>query len=347
METLWFCLLAFMLATYLVLDGFDFGVGILHLLVAKNEPERQQVLRTIGPVWDGNEVWLLALGGTMFLAFPKLLATAFAGFYLPLMIVLWLLMFRALGIELRHQINSPLWAQFWDVAFSIASLLLAVVIGAALGNVVRGVSLNEDGIFFAPLWTDFRVSGRTGILDWFTILYGVATAIALAHHGAVWLAGRTDQRVLARSQRTAHGLWPLVLVLTIVVVAATYWVQPNARQSIVDRPWSLVLVVIAIAGLLGARFFVARQQHHRAFVASSIYLYGMMACGASWIFPYVLPSQGDSSGLTAAGAASSTYALTSALYWWIPGMLLVVGYTTYVYRSMPDQFSVRLGSERH
>ena len=341
METLWLCLLALMLATYLVLDGFDFGVGILHFLVAKSERERQQVLRSIGPVWDGNEVWLLALGGTMFLAFPKLLATAFAGFYLPLRIVLWLLMFRALGIELRHQLHHPLWAQFWDVAFAAASLLLAVVIGAALGNVVRGVSFNEDGTFFAPLWTDFRVSGKTGILDWFTILYGVATATALAHHGAVWLAGRTDQRVLARSRRTAQMLWPLVLLLTIVVVAATYRVQPNVGRSISDRPWSLVLVIIALAGLLGARFFVARRQHQRAFVASSIYLYGMMACGASWIYPYVLPGQGDSRGLTAVGAASSTYALTSALYWWIPGMLLVVGYTTYVYRNMPNQFSVR------
>ncbi len=341
MVTLWFCLLALMLATYVVLDGYDFGVGILHLLVAKNESERQQVLRTIGPVWDGNEVWLLALGGTMFLAFPKLLATAFAGFYLPLMIVLWLLMFRALGIELRHQLHSPLWAQFWDVSFSIASLLLAVVIGAALGNVIRGVSFNEDGIFFAPLWTNFRTAGPTGILDWFTILYGVATVLALAHHGALWLAGRTDQRVLTRSRRMAQGLWPAVLVLTIVVVAATYWVQPNVRQSIVDRPWSLVLVVVAMVGLFGSRIFNAREQYHRAFVASAIYLYGMVASGASWIFPYVLPGQGDIPGLTVADAASATYALTSALYWWIPGMLLVVGYTAYVYRSMPDQFSVR------
>jgi len=325
-----------MLATYLVLDGFDFGVGILHLFVAKTEPERQQVLRAVGPVWDGNEVWLLALGGTMFLAFPKLLATAFAGFYLPLTILLWLLMFRALGIELRHQIHSPLWAQFWDVAFSIASLLLAVVLGAALGNVIRGVSLDESGVFFAPLWTDFRTSGPTGILDWFTVLYGVATAIALAHHGALWLTGRTDQDVLSRARRTAQRLWPVVLALTLVVVVATSWVQPNVIQSVKERPWSLTLVLFAIVGLFGSRFFNAREKYRSAFVASSVYLYGMVASGASWIFPEVLPGLGGSPGLTAEGSASSTYALTSALYWWIPGMLLVIGYTVYAYRGMPD-----------
>jgi cytochrome bd ubiquinol oxidase subunit II len=339
METLWFCLLALMLATYVVLDGFDFGVGMLHLHVAKSESERQQVLHSIGPVWDGNEVWLLATGGTMFLAFPKLLATAFAGFYLPLMILLWLLIVRALGIELRHQLHSPLWAQFWDVSFAFSSLAIAIVIGAALGNVVRGISFYEDGTFFAPLWTNFRVSGTTGILDWFTVLYGLATAVALAHHGAAWLAMRTNDNVRVRARRTAEVLWPIVIGLSLVVVATTYSVQPNVKQSVQDRPWSLALVVIAFAGLLGSRSFMAREKYRRAFGASAVYLYGMMASGASWVFPYVLPGQADSPGLTAEMAASSTYALTSALNWWIPGMLLVVCYTTYVYRTMPGQLS--------
>jgi len=340
METLWFCLLALMLATYVVLDGFDFGVGVLHLWVAKSEPERQQVLRSIGPVWDGNEVWLLAMAGTMFLAFPKLLATAFAGFYLPLMIVLWLLMFRALGIELRHQLQDRLWAQFWDVAFSLSSLLLAVVIGAALGNVVRGVSLAEDGTFFASFWTDFRVSGEIGILDWFTILYGITTAIALTHHGALWLAARTDAEVLKRTTRAAQALWPVNALLTVLVMAATYVVQPNVVESLQDRPWSLVFLFIAIAGLFGSRIYRIRQQGHRAFIASCVFLYGMMASGASWVFPFVLPGRDGSTGLTIDEAASAAYGLKVALVWWVPGILLVLCYTTFVYRTMPDQFSV-------
>src|SRR5438128_1634509 len=134
METLWFCLVAAMLAVYVVLDGFDLGAGIVHLLVARTEPERRLVLRSIGPVWDGNEVWLLTAGGTLYFAFPPLYASSFSGFYLPLMIVLWLLILRGLAIELRDHVDSPAWKPFWDAAFSLSSLCLALFFGAALGG---------------------------------------------------------------------------------------------------------------------------------------------------------------------------------------------------------------------
>src|SRR5713226_6597240 len=139
MGTLWFCLVALMIAIYVLLDGFDLGAGGIHLLVAKSDEERRQVLRSIGPVWDGNEVWLLAAGGTLYFAFPVLYASGFSGFYLPLMIVLWLLVLRGISIEFRNHIESPVWAPFWDVVFTGASALLAIFYGAALGNVVRGV----------------------------------------------------------------------------------------------------------------------------------------------------------------------------------------------------------------
>ena len=206
METLWFCLLAWMLATYVVLDGFDLGAGILHLFVAKNEAERRQVIRSVGPVWDGNEVWLIAAAGTMFFAFPKLLAVALSGLYLPLMIVLWLLIFRALGIELRHQLDDRLWTQFWDFAFAGASFLIAVCLGAALGNIIRGVPLKQDGTFFEPLWTDFKVGPDTGILDWYTLLVALTATLALTHHGALWLHARTDEAVAERAGRLAGHL---------------------------------------------------------------------------------------------------------------------------------------------
>jgi len=340
MHVLWFCLLTFMLATYVVLDGFDFGVGSLHLWVARSDAERRQVLRSVGPVWDGNEVWLIALGGTMLLAFPKLLATAFSGFYLPLMIVLWLLMFRALGIELRHQVDDPLWKQFWDVAFAIASLLLAVIIGVALGNVVRGVRFLEDGTFFAPLWTDFRVSGEIGILDWYTILFGAATTVTLIHHGALWLASRTDGEVFSRSIRIAQATWLAVVGLAIAVVAATAWVQPNMLSSAEQRPWTVMLVLIAASCVFAARRFRLRGDYRKAFFASCLYLYAMLASGASWVFPYVLPGRESSQGLTSAVAATVDSSLVQTLYWWVPGMCIALGYTWIVYRSMPPKFLV-------
>ena len=156
MGTIWFSLVALMLAGYVVLDGFDLGAGALHLIAARTDAERRAVLESIGPVWDGNEVWLLAAGGTLFYAFPLLYASSFSGFYLALNIVLWLLVFRALGIEFRMHLAHPLWCAFFDAAFSAASILLIVFFGAALGNVLRGVPLGGDHYFFAPLWTDFR-----------------------------------------------------------------------------------------------------------------------------------------------------------------------------------------------
>src|SRR5215471_18556410 len=168
--TVWFCLVAIMIAGYVVLDGFDLGAGIVHLFVARGDAERRQVLRSIGPVWDGNEVWLLAGGGTLFFAFPALYAASFSGFYLPLMVVLWLLILRGISIEFRNHITSPVWHPLWDTVFCFASALLAMFFGAALGNVVRGVPLDASGYFFLPLWTDFSVGQSVGVLDWYTVL---------------------------------------------------------------------------------------------------------------------------------------------------------------------------------
>src|SRR5207302_3522441 len=151
MGTIWFWLVAVMIVIYVLLDGFDLGAGTIHLLVAKTDEERRQVLGTIGTVWDGNEVWLLAAGGTLYFAFPLLYASAFSGFYLPLMIVLWLLIFRGIGVELRAHVDSAVWRGFFDGCFAFSSLLLTIFYGAALGNVVRGVPLNADGYFFLPL----------------------------------------------------------------------------------------------------------------------------------------------------------------------------------------------------
>ncbi|MHC4851814.1 MAG: cytochrome d ubiquinol oxidase subunit II [Planctomycetota bacterium] len=309
METVWFLLLGLMLATYVVLDGFDLGVGMLHLFVARSDAERKQVLCSVGPVWDGNEVWLIAAGGTMLMVFPVLYATSFSGFYLPLMIMLWLLVARALGIELRHQIHDPLWAQFWDVAFAVSSLLLVVCFGAALGNVIRGVPLNAEGVFFEPLWTDFRVGRQTGILDWYSVLVGLAAVAALGLHGALWLSARTDKAVESRAKRLVVGFW----AAAVVALAA--------------------LATVLIAHLLG--------RPRTAFLASAVYLYGLIGCAAAGIYPYVLPAREPGLGLTAEAAAAPTPALIIALCWWIPGMLLVCMYTWLItYRSLPDKFTL-------
>ncbi len=214
METIWFWLVAFMIAAYVVLDGFDLGAGILHLLIARTEPERQVVLRAIGPVWDGNEVWLIAAGGTLYFAFPRLYASGFSGFYLPLTIVLWLLILRGIGIEFRMHFDSAVWRGLFDGFFALSSLLLAVFFGAALANVLRGVPLQVDGYFFEPLWTDWRVGPEPGILDWYTVIGGATALTALAMHGATYIALKSEGDLNVRAQRMALRIWLPLLVLT-------------------------------------------------------------------------------------------------------------------------------------
>ena len=192
METLWFAIVAVMVAAYVVLDGFDLGAGVIYLAAARTPVERQTIMRAIGPVWDGNEVWLLAAGGTLYFAFPLLYASSFSGFYLPLMMVLWLLMLRGVGIELHAHMDNLVWRGFFDFVFCVASALLCIFFGAALGNVVRGVPLGADQYFFEPLWTNFRVGRNNGILDWYTVLTGVIALVTLTVHGALYIATKSE-----------------------------------------------------------------------------------------------------------------------------------------------------------
>src|SRR6516164_2263967 len=215
METLWFILVALMLTAYVVLDGFDLGAGVVSLFVARGYDERRIVLQTIGPVWDGNEVWLIAAGGALYFAFPMLYASGFSGFYLPLMIVLWLLMLRGMGVELRSHVHDPMWWSAFDFVFAGSSLLLAVFFGAAIGNVMRGVPLDKDGYFFEPLWTDFHAGPNPGILDWYTTMTGLLALAALSVHGAHYVAAKTEGTINASSRRFAALAWPLLVALTL------------------------------------------------------------------------------------------------------------------------------------
>src|SRR6266568_8512171 len=244
MEPVWFVLVAVMITAYVVLDGFDLGVGVLHLLIARTEEERRIVIRTIGPVWDGNEVWLIAAGGTLFFAFPALYASSFSGFYLPLNMVLWLLMLRAVGIEFRTHIQSPVWRGFFDGAFCLSSALLAVFFGAALGNVIRGVPLRPDGSFFEPLWTDFRVGADNGILDWYTVLTGVIALVTLTAHGSLYVAVKTEGDLNRRARAVALWAWPLQLILTIAGLVATIYIRPTVLDNYKQHVIGFLIPVI-------------------------------------------------------------------------------------------------------
>ncbi len=334
MGTIWFCLVAIMIAGYVVLDGFDIGVGVLHLLIARTDHERRALIRSIGPVWDGNEVWLLAAGGTLYFAFPVLYAASFSGFYLPLMMVLWLLILRGVSIEFRSHVGGHLWSVFWDGIFALASILLAVFFGAALGNVVRGVPLNAGGYFFEPLWTNFQPAGQTGILDWYTILVGVVALAVLALHGAVWLDWRVGGELNDRAHAAASRLWWAVAVLTIILTFVSFRLMPFGLYSFRVHTFGFVFPVLAIAGLLGVKLFLRGKQEAAAFAASCTYIIGMLTSVTFTLYPNVLPATtGIINNLTVANAKAADYGLKIGLIWWLIGMSLAVAYTIFSYRN--------------
>src|SRR5258707_1894094 len=277
MEPVWFVLVAVMIIAYVVLDGFDLGAGVLHLLIARTEEERRTVLRTVGPVWDGNEVWLIAGGGTLYSAFPLLYASSFSGFYLPLNIVLWLLVLRGIGIEFRMHIENQVWRSLFDGFFAISSALLAIFFGAALGNVVRGVPLGVDHFFFEPLWTNFRTGADSGILDWYTCGTAVLALVALVVHGALYVALKTEGAVNEKSRKLARRLVPLLIVLTALGVPVTVAVRPRTMQNFSAYTLAYVIPLAGSRGLAAIWDFERPARGKAAFLSSCAYIVAMLA----------------------------------------------------------------------
>ena len=346
LPVIWFCIVAVMIAMYVVLDGFDLGAGIVHLGVARNEDERRMVLRSIGPVWDGNEVWLLAGGGALYFAFPALYASSFSGFYLPLMIVLWLLILRGISVEFRNHIHNRVWKPFWDVVFSFSSALLAIFFGAALGNVVRGVPLNASGDFFLPLWTNFQPGPEPGILDWYTILTGVFAFLTLTLHGALWVHLKTEGAIQQRARSVANVAWMGVAALTVIVTIVSFRIQPHLATSFERMPAGYIFPALALAGLAGMYVFLRKGGEGMAFYSSCAYILGMLTSVVFGVFPNVLPANTDPAlSLTIHNASAPDYGLRIGLMWFIPGILLAASYTVFLYRKFAGK--VQLDAAGH
>jgi cytochrome d ubiquinol oxidase subunit II len=324
-----------------VLDGFDLGVGVLHLFLVRNEAERRASLASIGPVWDGNEVWLLAGGGTLYFAFPLLYASAFSGFYLPLMIVLWLLILRGVSLELRNHLDTGVWQTLLDGVFGVASALLAVFFGAALANVMRGVPLQADGYFFLSLWTNWKPGPAPGILDWYTVIGGLVALIALTLHGALWLTLKTSGDLEQRAQKIVKPLWVSLLIITIVSLFATIAVRPASLDNYFHYPATFIVPAGVIASLIGIWIWNRNAQPLKAFLASCLYLFFMLA-GACWgLYPVLLPATtGAENDITLSRALSGPHTLAIGLAWWVFGMALALTYVVFVYSRFKGKVDV-------
>jgi cytochrome bd ubiquinol oxidase subunit II len=337
----WYAIVGFMLIAYVVLDGRNFGAGMLHCLVARTPEERRQVIAAIGPLWTWHEVWLVGFGGTLLAVFPKLLASAFAGYYLALFLILWCLVFRGISLEVGGHINDRMWQGFWDFVLVLANTFLAILFGAAAGNMARGVPLASDGTFSMAFFTDFIPRGYVGLLDWYTVSVAVFAAVALAAHGANYLTLKTDGPVNDRSAHYARVLWIAVLPLLLVVSIESAVVRPDLLSHAIQNPFwwlSLFLVVAAAITLVTA---LAADRELQAFIGSNLLMGGLLANGAAAIFPVVLHSTlAPENSLTAYDVAAGSKSLAYAAVWWPFGFALSAAYFVFVSRRYAGKVSV-------
>jgi cytochrome d ubiquinol oxidase subunit II len=321
-----FIVIGFMITVYVLLDGYDLGVGAITPLVARSDRQREGSMRSIGPFWNGNEVWLIAGGGALFALFPKAYASSFSGFYLPFIVVLWLLMFRGIAMELRSHFPSEIWHQFWDFCFAGSSALLILLLGVALGNLLHGVPLGPEGYFIGTF---------DELLNPYALLVGVFAVTSLALHGTTFLVMRTEGAAAQRAQRLVPRLWALVLVLYIAVSAAT------VAERGIGFSWIDLVPLLTLASLGALLFFSLTKRERGAFAASAAFLASLLLQASVTLYPYLLPSlpprQG---GISIFDAAPSPVALASALTVTIVGLVAVVIYSALVMRQMAGKVVV-------
>jgi cytochrome d ubiquinol oxidase subunit II len=324
-----FVLIAAMLSAYALLDGYDLGAASGTPLIAKTRPERSAIVESIGPFWSGNEVWLVAAGGSLFALFPQAYAVSFSGFYLPFIVVLWLLMFRGISIELRAHLPSEMWMDFWDVAFWVSSALLVLLFGITLGNLVHGLPLNPDGYFLGTF---------ASLLNPYALVVGVLAVVALTQHGLAYVADHVEGPLGEHALRSVTRIWWVVLAAYVVVTAATV---VEHRGEIAGAPLGTVASAVALASLVAVRRFAQRGRSHSTFWASIVFLAGLLVAAAATMYPYLLrPYPGETGGLTIFDAAPPPVSVAITLVILVVGLLAVVLYSVFVRRRMSGKVSV-------
>ncbi len=336
LQVTWFFLIGVLLTGYAILDGFDLGVGFWHLFTRKDE-NRRILLNAIGPVWDGNEVWLLTGSGAIFAAFPHVYATVFSGFYLALMLVLFALIFRAVSVEFRSSVPSPRWRNAWDIAFAVGSIIPTLLFGVAFGNILRGLPLDESKNFVGNFFT---------LLNPYALLIGLVGFAMLATHGALYLVLKTESNLAQRAASWAKRAWTIYLVLFIVASAVTVTAQRQLLENYKAVPILWLLPFFALGTIIMIGLFIGKGKQVKAFIFSALSIVGLMAMSGAALFPNLVPALGNPElSLTVMNASSSSLTLKTMLILALVGMPVVIGYTVWVYRTFAGK--VKLESDSY
>jgi cytochrome d ubiquinol oxidase subunit II len=323
LNTIWFILIGVLISGYAILDGFDLGVGVLHLF-ARDDKERRINLNAIGPVWDGNEVWLLTGGGALFAAFPIVYATVFSGFYLALILLLAALIFRAISLEFRGKVDSPGWKRFWDWAFGLGSLLPAILFGVAVGNVIKGIPIDAHGDYPGHFF---------GLLNPYSILVGVLSLVMFTMHGALYMGIKTEGELQDRMGNWASRGWIAFVIVYILTTLYTFFAAPHLFNGLFGKPMFWILYVLFLLAVIHIPLAIKGKMYFRAFLASSATILTLIGLAAVSMFPKLVTSSLNLGySLTIYNASSTPRTLTTMLIIALIGVPIVLIYTIYIYR---------------
>jgi cytochrome bd ubiquinol oxidase subunit II len=324
LQVTWFLLVGVLLTAFAILDGFDLGVGMWHL-GAKTDKERRTLLNAVGPVWDGNEVWLLTGGGALFAAFPPVYASVFSGFYIAIMLLLLALISRAVSLEFRSKEESPTWRATWDVVFSFSSILAALLFGVALGNVLRGIPLSEAGDYTGTFLQ---------LLNPYALLIGLTGLAMIGFQGANFMVIKTENDLQARARRFATISGASFFALFLVAVIATVTTQPHLMENFSSMPILWIIPLLGFASIGAGLFFVKKEQAGKAFIASSMAVVSMMSLSGAGLFPRMVPALNDPAlSLTISNSSSTERTLMTMLILTVIGVPIVLTYTIWVYKA--------------
>ncbi len=328
LETIWFILWGVLWAVYFMLDGFDLGLGALMPALAKNETDRRIVYNSMGPFWDGNEVWLVTAGGATFAAFPTAYAIMFNGLYSALLLLLFALIIRGVCFEFRGKVDNPQWKAFWDVAMAVSSFLPTLLLGVAFANIFKGIPIDQSGIYHGTLFTLLNPYGLAG---------GVLFVLLFMVHGSLWLAVKSEGELQARAASMAKKLWPALLVVAVLFLLFTF-VVTNLFNNYFKYPLMWMLPGVAVASLLLTRVFIQQAAWWKSWFASSATIVFVTLFGVGGLFPNILPSSINKAfSVTAFNSASSQLTLKIMLGVALVIVPIVIGYQTWVYIFLRDK----------
>jgi cytochrome d ubiquinol oxidase subunit II len=322
LQSIWFFLWGLLWAIFFITDGFDFGIGTLYPFLGKSDQDKRMMINAMGPLWDGNEVWLITAGGVTFAAFPLVYAVMFSSLYTALMLILFALILRGVSFEFRGKVDHPAWRKLWDTCIFIGSFAPALLFGVAFANIFKGLPLNQEHLFQGNLLT---------LLNPYGLLGGVLFVLFFLVHGALWLAIRTQGDLHQRAVGAANALW-LILLLAAVGFLVYSAVATPLYANYMARPYLFVVILLAVAGLLGIKYFLSKQHYFKAWFASALAIMGATFFGIVGLFPSLLPSSINAEySLTAHNASSSPLTLKIMLVVVLLFIPVVLAYQIWAY----------------